>query len=187
MTENEHGVERRVLKRVEYRVPTRQLPAIQAATQAAIDDATRHGLDPVMESIWYAANDEGGATLVFEVPVPEGNDDALDAHQRRLVLAAALDAPETATWTTLLEIARARSVTLRELLSGTTPISGNDAPVPAVLPRRWPEEVDRLVSAVAPLEPRQAAERIKQLVDRWVLAAVTVTESGTDPGSEPCD
>lgn len=179
MTENEHGIERRVFKRVEYRIPTRQLGAIQAATQAAIDDATRHGLDPVMESIWYAADDEDGARLVFDVPVAEGDDrdDVTDQRQRRLVLAAALDAPETATWVTLLEIARARTVTLRELLAATTPVSGNDAPIAALLPRRWVEEVDLI------LESRHLSNQVKLLVDRWVLAAVTVT----DDVIEPCD
>lgn len=188
MTEskNEHGIERRVFKRVEYRIPTRQLGAIQAATQIAIEDATRHGLDPVMESIWYAADgDEGsGAKLVFDVPVAEGDDreDVTDGRQRRLVLAAALDAPESATWVTLLEIARARTVTLRELLAGATPISGNDAPIPAVLPRRWPDEVDAITQQQAMIPPR-AIELMKQLVDRWVLAATTVTYDVI----EPCD
>ena len=56
----------------------------------------------------------------------------------------------------------------------------DDDPIPALLPRHWPAVIDSLMTA----------ESIKEIIDGWVLDAVT--EGETPPGprepvGDPCE
>jgi hypothetical protein len=62
--------------------------------------------------------------------------------------------------------------------TGIVSSSSDDAPIPALLPRDWPRQVDALCDLL--VASPYAADLAKQLVDSWVEAA-TEADQRTDP------
>lgn len=99
--------------------------------------------------------------------------------QLRASLAAALGVYEQIPWQHLLKIAATRTAyTTAHHATSDRPVDEN-APIPALLPRNWPEIIDRECQ----FHGFNTAwmHRIKRMIDGWVLSA-TPEESTDDAG-----
>lgn len=194
-----------LVRRVEFHVSTRFI-SIHAAIHAALAELAEHGVDPGDDAVYYRAltnEARGTAVISFDIEVDEVDVDEVGTRdlpsgfdneaQLRILLADAFGAADDAPWEHLLELARARTEFLRtlDLASSTALPSAHDAPILALLPRRWPLQVDELVQRGG--APQNIAARFKRAVDAWVLSAQpeTLARRGTrvadDPISETCD